>query len=83
MAQRQSAGLQESVAMPPADRSVTTSALAALSAADLGSFPRERILVLQTDVLDVPELQRLRPRLRRKDRGRWTSVSRRPRECRP
>jgi hypothetical protein len=61
VAQRQSAGLQESVAMPPADRSVTTSALAALSAADLGSFPRERILVLQTDVLDVPELQRLRP----------------------
>jgi hypothetical protein len=55
------ADLEESVGLNPAKRDLATTALASLSAADLEAFQTDRVLLVQTTVLELPDLERLRP----------------------
>jgi hypothetical protein len=52
---------QESIGLPPARRSAAATALAALSSDDLGAFTPDRILLLDSDVVNLADLDRLRP----------------------
>jgi hypothetical protein len=57
----QEADRQQSIGLPPASRPAVAATLAALSPTDLEAFPGGRIVLLETDVLDLEKLDQLRP----------------------
>jgi hypothetical protein len=52
---------RQSIGLPPASRRAVAAALAALDQTDLQAFPGGRIVLLETDVIDLDQLDQLRP----------------------